>query len=104
MAAAVVVAGVIRRSPPLPAAQMPPNAGAVRTWNGNAFAAFGAAGQPPNVAVLHMAMVQGAVYDAVNSIDGGHEPLHGRSPGGVADGVDECGGRGGGVSRAGRTR
>jgi hypothetical protein len=27
------------------------------------------------VAVLNMAMVQGAVYDAVNSIDGGHEPL-----------------------------
>ncbi|HEX7254577.1 MAG TPA: vanadium-dependent haloperoxidase, partial [Gaiellaceae bacterium] len=26
-----------------------------------------------NVSVLHMAMVQGAVYDAVNAIDGGHE-------------------------------
>jgi hypothetical protein len=31
-------------------------------------------GQPPPVSVLHLAMVQGAVYDAVNSIDGGHEP------------------------------
>lgn len=32
------------------------------------------AGQPPTVGVLHMAMVQGAVYDAVNSILGGYEP------------------------------
>ena len=31
-------------------------------------------GQPPPVSVLHLAMVQGAVYDAVNMIDGGHEP------------------------------
>ncbi len=31
------------------------------------------AAQPPNVSTLHMAMVQGAVYDAVNAIDGGHE-------------------------------
>ena len=32
------------------------------------------AGQTPPVAALHLAMVQGAVYDAVNSIDGEHEP------------------------------
>lgn len=32
------------------------------------------AGQPPPVSVLHLGMVQGAVYDAVNTIDGGHEP------------------------------
>ena len=32
------------------------------------------AGQVPPVAELHLAMVQGAVYDAVNAIDGGHEP------------------------------
>jgi hypothetical protein len=32
------------------------------------------AAQPPHVAVLSLAMVQGAVYDAVNAIDGGHEP------------------------------
>jgi hypothetical protein len=31
------------------------------------------AGQGPPVAILHLAMVQGAVYDAVNMIDGGHE-------------------------------
>jgi hypothetical protein len=32
------------------------------------------AGQTPPVASLHLAMVQAAVYDAVNAIDGGHEP------------------------------
>ena len=32
------------------------------------------AGQPPPVSVLHFAMVHGAVYDAVNAIDGGHQP------------------------------
>jgi hypothetical protein len=30
--------------------------------------------QPPHVALLSFAMVQGAVYDAVNAIDGGHRP------------------------------
>ena len=30
-------------------------------------------GQGPTVAILHLAMVQGAVYDAVNMIDGGHD-------------------------------
>ena len=32
------------------------------------------AGQPPPVSALSFAMVQGAVYDAVNAIDGGHQP------------------------------
>ena len=32
------------------------------------------AGQSPPVAASHLAMVQGAVYDAVNMIDGGYEP------------------------------
>ena len=32
------------------------------------------AGQTPPVSELHLAMVQGAVYDAVNAIDGGHQP------------------------------
>ena len=31
-------------------------------------------GQAPPVAVLHLAMVHGAIYDAVNAIDGGFEP------------------------------
>ena len=32
------------------------------------------AGLAPPVQGIHLAMVQGAVYDAVNAIDGGHEP------------------------------
>jgi len=54
----------------------------VLDWNVNAVNAIGNAptnaipglGQPPPLAVIHLAMVQGAVYDAVNAIDGGHEP------------------------------
>ncbi len=34
------------------------------------------AGQPPYVGALHMAMVQGAVYDAINAIAGGYEPYN----------------------------
>jgi PAP2 superfamily len=46
----------------------------VTEWNLNASnAIFVAAGQPPQQSVLHMAMVHGAVYDAVNAIDGSHE-------------------------------
>lgn len=37
-------------------------------------AAVPGAGQTPTVALLHMAMVQGAVFDAVNMIDGSYEP------------------------------
>jgi hypothetical protein len=32
------------------------------------------AGQAPPVTAIHLAMVHGAVYDAVNAIDGGHRP------------------------------
>jgi hypothetical protein len=50
-------------------------ADAVTDWNliaSNAIVAT--AGQPPPVSVLSFAMVQGAVYDAVNAIDRGHRP------------------------------
>jgi hypothetical protein len=55
---------------------------AVRDWNELALAALGnpptaqvpGAGQPPQLAATHMAMVQIAVYDAVNSITGGFAP------------------------------
>jgi hypothetical protein len=50
-------------------------------WNANAQAAIiGTAGQGPTVAYLHFAMVQGAVYDAVNAIEGGYEPYLGAPP------------------------
>jgi hypothetical protein len=52
----------------------------VLVWNENAVNVIGqpaatpALGQGPPLAALHVAMVQGAVYDAVNAIDGGHQP------------------------------
>jgi hypothetical protein len=49
-------------------------ADAVTQWNLNASnALFVTAGQGPQQSVPHLAMVHGAVYDAVNAIDGGHE-------------------------------
>jgi PAP2 superfamily protein len=57
----------------LVASAAPARADTVTDWNANASTAIVAtAGQPPPVAVLSFAMVQGAVYDAVNAIDGGH--------------------------------
>jgi hypothetical protein len=58
------------------------NSGVVRDWNAHAASALinaptapiPGAGQPPQVSALHLAMVHGAVYDAVNAIDGGHQP------------------------------
>ncbi len=50
----------------------------VVTWNANAQnAIIATAGQGPTVASLHFAMVQGAVYDAVNAIEGGYQPYLG---------------------------
>jgi hypothetical protein len=49
-------------------------ADAVTDWNLHASnALFGGAAQPPNVSTPHLAMVHGAVYDAVNAIGGGRE-------------------------------
>ena len=49
-------------------------ADAVTEWNANAAnALFVVAGQGPQASVPHLAMVHGAIYDAVNAIDGGHE-------------------------------
>jgi hypothetical protein len=51
------------------------SAAAVLDWNVNASTAIvSVAKQPPAAAILSYAMVQGAVYDAVNAIAGGYEP------------------------------
>ena len=58
-------------------------AGVVLAWNVHAIealanpgtAAVPGAGETPPVSVLHMAMVQGAVYDAVNAIERGGAPF-----------------------------
>jgi hypothetical protein len=50
-------------------------ANVVTDWNAIASSAIvTTAGQPPPVSALSFAMVQGAVYDAVNAIDRGHQP------------------------------
>src|SRR5829696_7413716 len=57
----------------------------VLQWNAKALAAIGNAptatppglGQAPPLALIQLAIVQGAVYDAVNAIDGTHKPLIG---------------------------
>ena len=51
------------------------HADAVTDWNTNAVNALVAtAGQSPTVSTVHLAMVHGASYDAVNSIDERYEP------------------------------
>ena len=60
-----------------------PTASSVRDWNLHALNALvtpsdapePGAGQTPPVSLLHLAMVHGAIYDAVNAIDGGYQPL-----------------------------
>ena len=73
------------------------NSGVVRDWNRHATEALinaptapiPGAGQAPQVSALHLAMMHGAVYDAVNSIDGRHQPylagLPAASPGASQD-------------------
>ena len=78
MAALIAVAALIPAASVVAAEQPNP----VLDWNINAVNAIGnppsnaipGLGQPPPLAVIHLAMVQGAVYDAVNAIDGGHQP------------------------------
>jgi hypothetical protein len=54
----------------------------VTEWNSNALSVLTAmpptgAGQAPTVSTIHLAMVHGAMYDAVNAIDGRYEPYLG---------------------------
>jgi hypothetical protein len=61
----------------------------VTDWNGYAATAIVAtATQPPPAAVLSFAMVQGAVYDAVNAIDRGHRPYLTQPPARPTDSND----------------
>ena len=70
-------------------AAAPARADTVTDWNGYASTAIVAtAGQPPPVSVLSFAMVQGAVYDAVNAIDRGHRPYLTEPPAHRSDSKD----------------
>ena len=66
-----------------------PVGNAAMVWNTIASTAIiSTAGQPPHAAVLSLAMVQGAVYDAVNAIDGGHRPYLVAPPANPGDSKD----------------
>jgi hypothetical protein len=75
----IAVAGLIPAAA-VRAADEPTNM--VLVWNENAINVISAAptanppglGNAPPLSPLHLAMVHGAIYDAVNAIDGGHEP------------------------------
>jgi hypothetical protein len=77
---AVLTTAVLGGSAPTASADSP--ATAVLDWNKHALDALAnpptavtpGAGMTPPVQAVHLAMVQGAVYDAVNAIDGGYEP------------------------------
>jgi hypothetical protein len=69
----------------------------VAEWNRHAVeailnpatAAVPGAGQPPTVGIIHLAMVQGAVYDAANAIVGGYKPyLSGLDPAPAGANID----------------
>ena len=62
---------------------------AVTDWNAIAATSIiSTAGQPPHAAVLSLAMVQGAVYDAVNAIDRGYQPYLVQPPSNPTDSKD----------------
>jgi hypothetical protein len=74
-AVVVLVAGALL------AVAAPARAGTVSDWSLNATnALIVTAGQSPTVSLPHIAMVHGAVYDAVNAIDRRHEPYLGAPP------------------------
>jgi hypothetical protein len=71
------------------AASAPARADTVTDWNAIASTAIvTTAGQPPHASTLSFAMVQGAVYDAVNAIDGGHSPYLVAPPAASSDSTD----------------
>src|SRR6476469_3603546 len=68
-----IVTTLVTVSGPVPSAAQPATNEAIE-WNATASTAImTTAAQPPHAAVISMAMVQGAVYDAVNAIDGGYQ-------------------------------
>ena len=71
-AVVLVVAGAVSTALVAPSSA---GASAATQWNLNATnALIVTGGQAPPVSMLHLAMVHGAVYDAVNAIDGGYTP------------------------------
>jgi hypothetical protein len=84
LALASITAGLVLASaiPFASASAAEPPASMLLQWNEHAISAIynlpggapAGAGQTPGVGSIHLAMVETAVYDAVNAIDRGHEP------------------------------
>jgi hypothetical protein len=80
----LAVAALLAVAVPAPAA-LGAATSTVRDWNAAAVtalanapgAAVPGAGQTPPVSILHLAMVQGAVYDAAVGVEGGYQPYLG---------------------------
>ena len=66
----------------------PARADTVTDWNATAADAIFSAGTTPHASTLPFAMVHGAVYDAVNAIDGGSEPYLAKPAANRADSLD----------------
>jgi hypothetical protein len=72
MLAVFTMIGVVPTSVQAAAVDVPDQ---VLAWNLHAYnELIVGKGQSPPVAALHLAMVHGAIYDAVNDIDGGYQP------------------------------
>src|SRR5215218_5234295 len=68
------------------AVSAPARADTVTDWNAIATTAIvTTAAQSPQASTLSFAMVQGAVYDAVNAIDRGHRPYRVQAPANPSD-------------------
>jgi hypothetical protein len=75
MATICILTAIAVPAPPALGVDVPDQ---VLAWNQHAYdELIGVKAQAPVVAVLHLAMVHGAVYDAVNAIDRGYEPYIG---------------------------
>src|SRR5262245_39310768 len=76
--AVVALVAAIPLAAPVAAQDADDSAQVVLDWNQSALAASTAAALPPPVAALVMAMVHGAIYDAVVSIAGKYQPYLGQ--------------------------
>jgi hypothetical protein len=73
-ALAVTLAAITVATPTAPATAQTANSTVVLDWNVHTGSALAAAGRSTGISSPIYAIVQGAVYDAVNAIDGTHRP------------------------------
>ena len=85
----LLAALAVPTSLPASAAEVPDQ---VMAWNQHAYNELIVVTPPPlnapPAAAIHLAIVHGAIYDAVNAIDGGYEPYLGAPSAGSTDSED----------------